>query len=76
VAALDLGGHGASDKPSERFTMQGFADDVAFICDHLGLAKTIIIGHSMGGIVAFDLASRYPGLLSALVILDAAIAAA
>ena len=73
VVALDLRGHGASDKPHERYTMQGFADDVAFVCGHLGLTKAVVIGHSMGGIVAFDLAARYPGLLSALVMLDAAI---
>ncbi|HEY1452753.1 MAG TPA: alpha/beta hydrolase [Roseiarcus sp.] len=73
VVGLDLRGHGASDKPVERYTMQGFADDVAFVCDHLGLAKVVVIGHSMGGIVAFDLASRYPELVSALVMLDAAI---
>src|SRR5271170_4112969 len=73
VVALDLRGHGASGKPVERYTMQGFADDVAFVCDHLGLAEAIVIGHSMGGIVALDLASRYPALLSALIMLDAAI---
>lgn len=73
VVALDLRGHGASDKPRERYSMQGFADDIAFICDHLRLAKAVVIGHSMGGIVAFDFASRYPGLLSALIMLDAAI---
>jgi pimeloyl-ACP methyl ester carboxylesterase len=73
VVALDLRGHGASDKPVERYSMPGFADDVAFVCDHLGLRKALVIGHSMGGIVAFDFASRYPALLSALVMLDAAI---
>jgi pimeloyl-ACP methyl ester carboxylesterase len=73
VVALDLRGHGLSDKPREPYTMQGFADDIAFICDHLGLGKVVAIGHSMGGIVAFDLASRYPELVSALIMLDAAI---
>ncbi len=73
VVALDLRGHGLSDKPRERYTMQGFADDVAFICDHLGLMQAVVIGHSMGGIIAFDLALRYPALVSALVMLDAAI---
>jgi pimeloyl-ACP methyl ester carboxylesterase len=73
VVALDLRGHGASDKPVERYTMQGFADDVAFVCNHLGVTKALVIGHSMGGIIAYDFASRYPALLSALVMLDAAI---
>jgi pimeloyl-ACP methyl ester carboxylesterase len=73
VVALDLRGHGATDKPRERYTMPGFADDVAFVCDHLGVTKALVIGHSMGGIIAYDFASRYPALLSALVMLDAAI---
>jgi pimeloyl-ACP methyl ester carboxylesterase len=73
VVALDLRGHALSDKPRERYTMQGFADDVAFVCDHLGLGKVVVVGHSMGGIVAFDLASRYPELVSALIMLDATI---
>jgi pimeloyl-ACP methyl ester carboxylesterase len=73
VVALDLRGHGRSDKPREPYTAQGFADDVAFVCDYLRLAKAAVIGHSMGGIVAFDLASRYPKLLSALVMLDSGV---
>jgi pimeloyl-ACP methyl ester carboxylesterase len=73
VVTLDLRGHGLSDKPREPYTMQGFADDVAFVRGHLGLTKLVVIGHSMGGIVAFDLASRYPELVSALIMLDAAI---
>ncbi|HEX9167759.1 MAG TPA: alpha/beta hydrolase, partial [Roseiarcus sp.] len=73
VAALDLRGHGASDKPREPYTADDFADDVAFVCDHLGLSRAVAIGHSMGGVVAFALASRHPELLSALVMLDSGI---
>jgi pimeloyl-ACP methyl ester carboxylesterase len=73
VVGLDLRGHGASDKPVERYTMQGFADDVAFVCDHLGLKKVVAIGHSMGGLVGFDFASRYPERLAAFIALDSAI---
>lgn len=52
--------------------MESFADDVAWMCDRLGIEKPVMIGHSMGGIVAFDLACRYPTLPSAIVMLDAA----
>jgi pimeloyl-ACP methyl ester carboxylesterase len=53
--------------------MQVFADDVAWLCGELKLSKPILIGHSMGGIVAFDLAARYPDLPAAIVMLDSAI---
>jgi pimeloyl-ACP methyl ester carboxylesterase len=53
--------------------MQDFADDLAWMCQRLELAKPVVVGHSMGGIVAFDLAARYPHLPSAVVMLDAAV---
>jgi pimeloyl-ACP methyl ester carboxylesterase len=53
--------------------MWAFADDLAWMCQRLELAKPVVVGHSMGGIVAFDLAARYPHLSSAVVMLDAAV---
>ena len=73
VVAVDLRGHGKSDKPPQRYSMQDFADDLAWMCQRLELAKPVVVGHSMGGIVAFDLAARYPDLPSAVVMLDAAV---
>ena len=73
VVAVDLRGHGRSDKPEGAYTMDVFADDLAWVCGQIGLEKPVVIGHSMGGIVAFDLAARYPALPSAAVMLDAAI---
>ena len=75
VVTVDLRGHGQSDKPSQSYTMEAFADDVAGMCDQLGVEKPVIIGHSMGGIVAFDLACRYPTLPSAIVMLEVPAAA-
>ena len=73
VVAVDLRGHGKSDKPHQRYAMQDFADDLAWMCLRLELAKPVVVGHSMGGIVAFDLAARYPDLPSSVVMLDAAV---
>jgi len=73
VVAVDLRGHGQSDKPHQSYTTEAFADDVAWICGQLGVEKPVVIGHSMGGLVAFDLACRYPTLPSAIVMLDAAV---
>jgi pimeloyl-ACP methyl ester carboxylesterase len=70
VVAVDLRGHGASDKPEQDYTMAGFADDLAWLCGELGLVKPVVIGHSMGGVIALDLAARYPDLPSAIVAVD------
>ncbi len=74
VMAMDLRGHGKSDKPQQSYAIQVFADDVAWMCGKLQLMKPILIGHSMGGIIAFDIAARYPDLPAAIVMLDSAVA--
>ena len=73
AVAVDLRGHGRSDKPRHGYTMQTFADDLAWICDRIELERPVVVGHSMGGIVAFDLAARYPDLPRAVAMLDAAV---
>lgn len=73
VVAVDLRGHGRSGKPEGDYSMGTFADDLAWVCGEIGLEKPVVVGHSMGGIVAFDLAARHPALPSAVVMLDAAV---
>lgn len=73
VVALDLRGHGESDKPDEDYSIDGFADDVAWLIGELGLDKPVVIGHSMGGSIALNLARRYPELTSAIVMVDSPI---
>ncbi len=73
VVAVDLRGHGQSDKPQQDYTMAAFAGDLAWLCGEIGLVKPAVIGHSMGGRVVVELAGRSPGLPAALVLLDAPI---
>ena len=73
VISVDLRGHGLSDKPEQRYDIADFTDDVAWLIGALDLERPVVIGHSMGGIIAYDLGCRYPGLASALVMIDAAI---
>jgi len=74
VVSVDLRGHGESDKPKQAYTIAGFADDVAWLCGELGIAEPIVVGHSMGGMTALELAVRHPGLPSAIVACDSPIA--
>ena len=68
--AVDLRGHGQSDKPEQNYTVASFADDIAWLCSHLGVTKPVIVGHSMGGNIALALAARYPDLPAAILLLD------
>jgi pimeloyl-ACP methyl ester carboxylesterase len=71
TVAVDLRGHGRSDKPRQEYTIPGFGDDLAWLCHELGLARPVVIGHSMGGLIALEVAARFEGLPAAVVILDA-----
>jgi pimeloyl-ACP methyl ester carboxylesterase len=74
VVTVDLRGHGQSDKPAAPYPIEVFADDLVWLCAELGLARPVLIGHSMGGTVVFDLALRHPGLASAIVMIDSPVA--
>jgi pimeloyl-ACP methyl ester carboxylesterase len=70
TVAVDLRGHGASDAPVEDYTVASFVDDLAWQCRELELNKPIVVGHSMGGNIALEFASRHPDLLAAVVVID------
>jgi len=73
VIAVDLRGHGQSDKPKQAYTMAAFADDLAWLCGQLKVKKPIMIGHSMGGVIGVELAARFPEVPGAVVTLDSPI---
>ncbi|MBB4189057.1 pimeloyl-ACP methyl ester carboxylesterase [Sinorhizobium terangae] len=70
VVAVNLRGHGESDAPKQEYTIEGFADDVAWQCAELKLEKPLVIGHSLGGSVALELCGRHPDRVSGLVMID------
>ena len=59
VLAIDLPGHGLSEGPTYD-NIGDMADWVVRVLDTMGVEKTAIVGHSMGSLVAFDVARRYP----------------
>ena len=61
VIALDLPGHGQSDKPEreEAYGVQ-MAEDVALLLDHLQIKRAHIVGYSLGGMVALKFITLHP----------------
>lgn len=61
VVALDLRGHGASDKPHEPAAYgTAFVDDVVRVLDHLEIERAQIVGYSMGALIALKLLVTHP----------------
>lgn len=67
---LDLRGHGASGKPESGFRYDDYIGDLDRVLDHLGLEHPLVMGHSLGGLIALWWAARYPIRAAALVIED------
>ncbi len=70
VVAPDLPGYGRSDVPDREYTVTAYADDIAWLCDELDLRRPVIVGHSMAGAIAVEVAAVHPELPSAIVLLD------
>lgn len=70
VVAFDLRGHGQSDKPRGPYTMRQFAADTAALIEALGIAPTHVVGISLGGMIALQLALDRPDVVRSLVIVN------
>jgi pimeloyl-ACP methyl ester carboxylesterase len=74
VIAPDLRGLGDSSRPTSGFDKKTVAADISMLVrDVLGCENILLVGHDWGGPVAFALAAYHPGLVSKLVMLDAAV---
>ena len=71
VHCVDLRNHGASPW-ADSMAYAEMADDVLQLCDRLGLLRTAVMGHSMGGKTAMALALRHPQRISCLIVVDIA----
>jgi pimeloyl-ACP methyl ester carboxylesterase len=71
VIVPDLRGFGESQVIPGVATMEAMADDLAGLCNHLGLTGKIVLGGlSMGGYVAFAFARKYRDRLAGLILCD------
>lgn len=71
VVTLDLPGHGESGAEGrEEWSVAGLGADVAAVVEALGVERAILVGHSLGGPVAVEAASRLPGRVAGIVCVD------
>ncbi|MFI6322353.1 alpha/beta fold hydrolase [Nonomuraea sp. NPDC050556] len=69
VIRPDLRGHGKSPYPGS-YALPDMAEDVARLLDDLGVERAAVIGHSLGGMVAYHLAMLHPSRVSRMVLED------
>ncbi|HEX2622626.1 MAG TPA: alpha/beta hydrolase [Phototrophicaceae bacterium] len=70
ILLIDMRGHGHSDKPRGPYSMPGFARDVVALLDQLRLDRVHVVGLSMGGMIAFQLAVDYSNRLRTMTIVN------
>jgi pimeloyl-ACP methyl ester carboxylesterase len=68
VVALDLPGFGYSPMPGENITISNYARTLDAVLDALGIAAAAVVGNSMGGFIATELAIAFPQRVERLVL--------
>lgn len=73
LISVDLPGHGLTGAwPREEYTIEAYADFLEVLADTLNLDRFALVGHSMGGAVAWTFASTRPDRVSHLILVDSA----
>ncbi len=72
VIAFDNRGFGFSAKPARGYGNTAYARLIVALLDTLGLPSAVLVGHSMGGAIAAEVALAYPARVRGLVLIDAA----
>lgn len=69
---FDKRGHGLSATPAQPWTVEDMAQDVIALMDHLGIARALVAGCSVGGLIAQAVALAHPDRVSGLILSNTA----
>lgn len=72
IVRYDKRGHGLSEATPSPYAMEDHVADLKALIDHLGLVDPLVVGLSIGGMIAQGLASQHPGVAKGLVLMDTA----
>jgi pimeloyl-ACP methyl ester carboxylesterase len=72
TVALDVVWFGKSDKPERQVTRDYFADFIAGFMDAIGVSSAVLVGNSMGGMIAVMTALQHPNRVAGLVLVSSA----
>jgi pimeloyl-ACP methyl ester carboxylesterase len=73
LISVDLPGHGLTGSwPRDEYTVDAYADFIELLVDTLNLDRFVLVGHSLGGAVAWTFAATRPERVSQLVLVDSA----
>jgi pimeloyl-ACP methyl ester carboxylesterase len=70
VLAVDLLGHGQSDKPKSEYLLDDFVESLAQFLDAVGLRSATLCGHSFGGAIAMYFGTRHPDRVERVVLVS------
>jgi non-heme chloroperoxidase len=72
IIAPDLRGHGRTSQPDSGYALRDLATDVLALMDALGIERAVVVGHSMGGLVAQQVALLAPKRVSGIMLVATA----
>jgi pimeloyl-ACP methyl ester carboxylesterase len=72
LIALDLRGRGLSEKPPGGYCVEQHSRDIEAVMENLGIERPVIVGHSLGALIALALTARRPEKTAGLVLVDGA----
>ncbi len=72
VLRYDMRGHGLSDCPPAPYSIHDFSTDLLGLLDQLKISQAIVVGISVGGMIAMDFAASWPERVHSMVLCDTA----
>lgn len=69
IYVLDLPGHGKSDNPSVEYSAPFFSSIVKYLIEKENIKSPVLVGHSLGGVIAQTFALQHPELIEKLILL-------